>query len=205
MNTLALLQRADFEAALEALDVELALSVALIDLDHFGAINSQLGHDAGDRVLRFVERVLTGSLPQGSLVGRFGGDEYAVALPDTPTETALILLNEVLGHFRESAPGLDIPRHLWPNLSIGLAQRPSHASSVPDLLRAADEALLRAKREGRGRIAIYVESRMVLKSNYYPRSSLERLAKLSAALGRTEASLLREALDGVVEKYRDAL
>jgi len=46
---------------------------------------------------------------------------------------------------------------------------------------------------------------MVLKSNYYPKSQLERLAKLSAALGRTEASLLREALDDLIEKYRGEL
>ena len=68
-----------------------------------------------------------------------------------------------------------------------------------------DEALLRAKREGRSRACIYVEGKMVLKSNYYPRSQLERLAKLSGALGRTEASLLREALDDLVEKYRGEL
>ena len=74
-----------------------------------------------------------------------------------------------------------------------------------ELYRAADEALLRAKREGRSRACIYVESKMVLKSNYYPKSQLERLAKLSAALGRTEASLLREALDDLIEKYRGEL
>nr|WP_110885701.1 GGDEF domain-containing protein [Deinococcus yavapaiensis] len=205
MKTLELLNRANFETAVNTVDATLPLTLGLVDLDHFKTLNDELGQEAGDDMLRFVERVLTGSLPSGSLVARLGGDEYAVALPDTPTETALILLNEVLHHIREVGPGLDIPKHLLPSLSIGLAQRPAHASDFPGLLRAADEALLRAKREGRGRIAIYVESKMVLKSNYYPKASLERLVKLSGNLGRTEASLLREALDDLVEKYRERL
>lgn len=88
---------------------------------------------------------------------------------------------------------------------MGLAARPAHASEYADLKRAADEAMVRAKREGRARACIYVESKMVLKSNYYPKSQLERLSKLSGALGRTEASLLREALDNLIERNRGEL
>ncbi|MER3461590.1 MAG: GGDEF domain-containing protein, partial [Armatimonadota bacterium] len=68
-----------------------------------------------------------------------------------------------------------------------------------------DEALLRAKREGRSRVAIYVEDKMVLKSNYYPKNQLARLATLSERLGRTEAALLREALADLLDKYREFL
>jgi diguanylate cyclase len=74
-----------------------------------------------------------------------------------------------------------------------------------DLWRAAGQALMRAKREGGNRVAIYVEETMVLKSNYYSRANLDRLSKLSAASGRTDASLLRESLDDLFEKYRDQL
>ena len=201
MNTLELLDRARLESALDGLP-DTPLSLALIDLDHFKGVNDALGHAEGDRVLRVLERLLTGSLPTGSLVARVGGDEYAVAFPDTPPETALILLDEVQRHFSANRAAK------WPEnlgLSIGIAGRPAHAQGTPELFRAADEAMLRAKREGRGRAAIYVESKMVLKSNYYPKAALERLSKLSAALGRTEASLLREALEDLVEKHREAL
>ncbi|GBF07890.1 diguanylate cyclase [Deinococcus aerius] len=196
-----ILARPAFEEAFEALNGA-PVTLAVLDLDHFKQLNDTLGHAEGDRVLRGVERLLSGSLPSGSIVGRIGGDEYAVLLPETAAETALILFDEVIKHFH-----IHRDPH-WPRtlgLSVGLAARPAHAHTFADLYRAADEALLRAKREGRSRACIYVEGKMVLKSNYYPKSQLERLTKLSGALGRTEASLLREALDSLIERYREAL
>ncbi|EYB66790.1 diguanylate cyclase [Deinococcus phoenicis] len=196
-----ILSRNPFEDAFDRLG-DAPLTLAVLDLDHFLTVNETLGRAEGDRVLRSVERLLAGSLPGGSIIGRIGGDEYAVILPETAAETALILFDEVIKHFQIHRD----PQ--WPRtlgLSVGLAARPAHAHTFAELYRAADEALLRAKREGRGRACIYVESKMVLKSNYYPKSQLERLAKLSGALGRTEASLLREALDELIERNRGAL
>lgn len=196
-----ILNRTAFEAAFDSLKGA-PLTLAVLDLDHFKQLNDTLGRAEGDRVLRGIERLLSGSLPTGSIIGRLGGDEYAVILPETAAETALILLDEVIRHFH-----IHRDPH-WPRtlgLSVGLAARPAHGHTFAELSRAADEALLRAKREGRNRACIYVESRMVLKSNYYPKSQLERLSKLSGTLGRTEASLLREALDELIERYREAL
>ncbi|WP_291426878.1 GGDEF domain-containing protein [Deinococcus sp.] len=197
----AILARQPFEEAFAALG-DASVTLAVLDLDHFKELNDALGHTEGDRVLKVVERLLSGSLPTGSVVGRIGGDEYAAILPETAAETALLLFDEIIKRFHIHRD----PQ--WPRstgLSVGLAARPAHASRYDALYRAADEALLRAKREGRGRACIYVESKMVLKSNYYPKSQLERLSKLSGALGRTEASLLREALDDLVEKNRGQL
>jgi diguanylate cyclase len=196
-----ILSRNPFEDAFDRLGAA-PLTLAVLDLDHFKTLNDTLGHTEGDRVLRGIERLLSGSLPSGSIIGRIGGDEYAAILPETAAETALILFDEVIRHFQ-----IHRDPH-WPRtlgLSVGIASRPAHASNYADLYRAADEALLRAKREGRSRACIFVESKMVLKSNYYPKSQLERLAKLSSALGRTEASLLREALDDLIERNRGAL
>ncbi|MFC4452238.1 GGDEF domain-containing protein [Deinococcus sonorensis] len=196
-----ILSRAEFEKTMQGLQ-GVPLTLALVDVDHFKPLNDLLGRAEGDRVLRIVERLLSGSLPAGSHVARFGGDEYAAILPESAPETALILFDEIIRHFQINRDP-EWPRTL--SLSVGLAGRPAHADASLDLQRAADEALLRAKREGRGRACIYVESKMTLKSNYYPKSQLERLGKLAAALERTEASLLREALDELVEKYRSRL
>ena len=101
------------------------LKVAVLDLDHFKELNDRLGHAEGDRALRDVERLLSGSLPSGSVVGRIGGDEYAALLPETAAETALILFDEVIKHFHIHRDP-QWPRSL--GLSVGLAARPAHAA-----------------------------------------------------------------------------
>ena len=190
--------RLAFEEKLAALS-DNAVSIALIDLDHFMEVNDTYGHAVGDEVLAQLEEILIANAPAEVLLGRIGGDEYAVALPLTSSENTLILLEEVRQHFssRPQSEKLKTPV----GMSVGIASKPPHAESVQDLLRAAAEALLRAKKEGAGRVAIYVDSKMTLKSNYYPKAALERLSKLSNALNRTEASLLREALDDLFNKY----
>ncbi len=202
MNYLPVLNRHDFEQAVNQLETS-TVAIALIDLDHFKEINDTLGHPAGDTALRSLERTLSGSLPDNAIVGRIGGDEYAAAIPDTSAESALILLEEIRSHFSSNNASPEVPRKL--QLSVGIAAKPPHAKTIADLMRCADEAMYRAKREGRGRVAIYVEDKMTLKSNFYPKAQLERLGKLSSATGRTEASLLREALEELLVKYKDEL
>lgn len=203
MSTTELLGHKEFEAAVNKIDPGVPVSLALIDVDNFARINDEYGRPAGDAVLRALEEVLTGSLPEDALLGRLGGDEYAVALPDIPAESALIVLEEIRQHVADRDPVPEVKHRTY--LSIGIANRPTHASSVPELFRAAKEGLFRAKSEGRNRTAIYVESKMVLKSNYYSRAGLDRLTKLSSARNRTEASLLREALDDLLIKHSEAL
>ncbi len=203
MSHPSLLDRAGLELALSELGDKTPLALALTDIDRFLELNEDLGREAGDAVLRSYERTLTGSLPAGAIVARLSGDGYAAALPDTSAEGALILLEEIRTHFGSREPAPDVPRRV--QVSVGIAARPQHARSAPDLMHAAEEALFRAKREGRGRVAIYVEDKMTLKTNYYSKAALEQLAKLSAATGRTEASLLREALDELLVKYKDEL
>lgn len=174
-----------------------AMAVAMTDLDAFAALNEEHGRAAGDRVLGVWVETLTGSLPDGAVIGRLGGDEFGIALPHASAENALILLEEIRAHLAEHpVDGLAI------SATFGVAARPPHATETTELFRCADEALARGKSEGGNRVAIYVEEKMVLKSNYYSRASLARLSKLAGRLNRTEASLLREALDDLIRKLR---
>lgn len=197
------LEPGEFLASVETAVRGGAVALAVSDIDNFASINSAHGHEVGDQALASWERTLTGSLPKEAIVGRIGGDEYVAALPDYSAESALILFEEIRAHFAAHPIVAGKPWRL--DASIGIAARPPHASETVDLLRAADEALARAKREGRSRVAIFVEEKMTLKSNYYTRATLDRLAKLSDHTGRTEASLLREGLDDLLFKYRDHL
>src|SRR6476661_2204721 len=142
-----------------------AVAVALTDLDDFGRLNDEQGREAGDRVLEVWIETLTRSLPKDAIVGRLGGDEFGVALPNASAENALILLEEVRAHLASH------PVDGWTiSATFGVASRPPHATETAELFRCANEALARGKREGGGRVAIYVEEKMVLKSNYYLRA-----------------------------------
>ena len=174
-----------------------AVAVALTDLDRFAELNDLHGRAAGDRVLQVWIETLTHSLPKDAIVGRLGGDEFGIALPNASAENALILLDEVRSHLAEH------PVDGWTiSATFGVAARPPHATETDELFRCANEALARGKRDGGGRVAIYVEEKMVLKSNYYSRGTLDRLSKLAGRMNRTEASLLREALDDLIQKLR---
>jgi len=176
-------------------------AMALSDLDDFHEINVEHGLAVGDAVLQAWERTLDANVPADAVVSRLGGDEYAVLLPGQSAENALVLLDEIRSHF--ASRSIEGAGHV--TASVGVAAIPPHATDAEELWRAAGKALMRAKREGRDRIAIYVEEKMVLKSNYYARADLDRLAKLSEATSRTEASLLREGLDDLLAKYGDRL
>lgn len=187
----------DLVARVDAAVMGGAVAVATTDLDGFAAINDERGREFGDRVLETWIETLTASLPPDAIIGRLGGDEFAIALPHASAENALIQLEEIRSHLAgHPLDGTTI------NATFGVAARPPHANETHQLFQRAAEALARGKREGGARVAIYVEEKMVLKSNYYSRASLDRLSKLAGEHNRTEASLLREALDDLFDKHR---
>jgi diguanylate cyclase len=191
---------ADLEDQLHQGNAPLALAVT--DLDDLTAINETYGRGAGDAVLAAWDRVLRANVSRGGSVARLGGDEFAVVLPGISAENAVVLLEELRRHLAGMAvEGVADPV----SASVGIGANPPHGTTAEELYRAAGEALMRAKRDGRDRVAMYVEEKMVLKSNYYSKANLERLSKLSSVTDRTEASLLREALDDLLDKHKDAL
>ena len=185
-----------FRRTVEELEPDLPLAVAVIDIDGFGPLNESEGPEAGDRVLGAIEAAIVAGAPEGAIVGHVKGDEWVIALGDALPEDLLIAVDGIRRTIAESGP---LP------ITAGVAGRPQHGSEVDELLAAADTGLVRAKQSGRNRVAIAVEERMVLKSNYYTRPALHRLAKLASRTGHTEAHHLREALDDHLAKYTDLL
>ena len=135
----AFIQQADTAAG------ERPVAVAVSDLDGLVALYESFGAEAATRALAAWERTLTGSLPDGAVVARISGDEWAIALPGATAESALIVLEEIRSHFSSHrVDGIDVDL----DVSIGIAGRPPHAPTIEDAARAAVEALMRAKREG---------------------------------------------------------
>ena len=121
------------------------LAIALIDIDHFKAINDHAGHAAGDAALRDLVSAISGRLRPHDLLGRFGGDEFLLILPHTSSSEAFTVSSRIEQSVRElSIPGEAIPL----TISIGLTQAASGEIAGP-LLARADKALYNAKNAGR--------------------------------------------------------
>lgn len=202
MNVSRVVSRDISIAAIDAFPRDLPVSVTMTDLDGFGDFNEEAGRPSGDELLATFERTLRTNLPAEAVMHRIGGDEWVIAFPGLSLENALVLIDEVRVHI--DTAGLGSAGNPV-TLSAGLAARPPHGTNGDELLRAADEALSRSKRSGRNRVGIYVEDKMVMKSNYYSRATLDRLAALSRATNRTEASLLREAADTLLATYAEEM
>jgi len=122
-----------------------ALSLLMLDVDHFKKVNDEHGHLVGDNVLRHLVTV-TGALcrPQ-DLLARYGGEEFALLLPRTDATAAWTIAERVRTQLIASDPPVPI------TISVGLATLPADGTTVPALVHAADSALYRAKRAGRNR------------------------------------------------------
>ena len=120
------------------------LSLILLDLDGFKAINDRWGHDAGDDVLKQVVQLLASQSRRDSVVARYGGDEFIALLPST-TKAAALVYAERMRAIIERYPFQYGPL----TASFGVAGFPDDPGSVADLIKSADHALYEAKRQGR--------------------------------------------------------
>jgi diguanylate cyclase (GGDEF)-like protein len=141
-------------AALQAAGrTEQPLSLAILDLDHFKAINDTHGHALGDRALCEMANLLTRAMRRTDMVARYGGEEFVVLMPGTPTEAALMrieaLRQEIVDRPIELGPG-DTLRLSFSAGVAGTSENPEPITAK-GLLTRADRRLLAAKRAGRGR------------------------------------------------------
>ncbi|HEV2923106.1 MAG TPA: diguanylate cyclase [Solirubrobacteraceae bacterium] len=124
------------------------MAALALDLDHFKQINDTYGHASGDEVLAAVGSTLTMSVRESDFVGRAGGEEFLMLLPDTGLEAARLVAEKV----RLAIAELSIPSvQRAITTSIGIAVMPDHAGDATTLLRYADRALYTAKKNGRNR------------------------------------------------------
>ncbi|MBA3661737.1 MAG: diguanylate cyclase [Gammaproteobacteria bacterium] len=128
------------------------LSVVLFDIDHFKAVNDTYGHQAGDKVLKDLSMFLQKYLRKSDLIGRYGGEEFLVILPQTAVDEAVKIVEALRVKFAETPHTLD-DVNIFVTLSGGISNYPTF-KTVGSLVKVADNALYEAKQTGRNRIVV---------------------------------------------------
>ena len=129
------------------------VSLVVIDLDHFKAINDTYGHAMGDDVLRLFTATANGALRTGDTLARYGGDEFVVLLPHTAGGEACAIAEQIRVAFTNATGSLGALA-VQPTLSIGIAVGSLADDTLDTILQHAAEALYRSKREGRNRVRV---------------------------------------------------
>jgi two-component system cell cycle response regulator len=128
-------------------------SLLILDIDHFKAVNDTFGHDAGDDVLREFALRLKRCVRNVDLACRYGGEEFVVVMPDTDIAIAQVVAERIRRTIAaEPFPIHKGTRQIDVTISIGLAARLDQADTAETILKRADQALYRAKRDGRNRV-----------------------------------------------------
>jgi diguanylate cyclase (GGDEF)-like protein len=125
------------------------MSIIMVDIDNFKRLNDEFGHLLGDEVLRSVSTILKQQLRKVDMVCRYGGEEFAIVVPETSGENALRVAEKLRRHV-ESHHFPGVPRPV--TISAGVADYPTHGITRDEVVAAADSALYQAKQAGRNRV-----------------------------------------------------
>jgi diguanylate cyclase (GGDEF)-like protein len=130
------------------------LAVMMIDVDHFKSINDRYGHPAGDEVLKRLTAVAQKTIRSDDYFARYGGEEFCILLPSTLEHEAWILADRLRQSYAEMTMefGSEVVRS---TISIGISDSTHAGIEVTSLIAAADQAMYRAKQEGRNRVVMY--------------------------------------------------
>jgi len=144
-----------YEDAESALTTLSPFSLIMLDIDHFKLYNDTYGHVVGDQVLILTVQAIQSHIKKTDTVGRWGGEEFGVILPNTTLEQAKMVTDRIRHTLSElplfNVEGKTIPK---PTISQGIATLPDHTSDVDELVIIADRALYLAKNKGRDQVAI---------------------------------------------------
>ena len=130
------------------------LSMLMVDIDHFKSVNDRYGHAVGDEAIKFVALACKQDLRGSDMVGRLGGEEFALLLPETDRARASIVAERI----RERVAAQFLSAHkiqFKTTISVGVAEATASMSGVDALLRSADLALYQAKADGRNRVVLW--------------------------------------------------
>jgi diguanylate cyclase (GGDEF)-like protein len=147
----------------KTLDLEIArtnrygnsFSLMLFDIDNFKLLNDTLGHQAGDKVLQELAKILQAISRETDTVVRYGGEEFIIILPNTPEEETIFLADRIRSTVQEFNFRINNTEKVKITLSGGIASYPKNAGDVKSLLNAADNALYAAKAAGKNVILCY--------------------------------------------------
>lgn len=136
----------------------ISITLLMLDLDHFKQYNDKYGHLVGDRLLKDIAQIIKSAVREIDLVGRYGGEEFAILLPDTGISGAKLVAEriraQIQGHeFKAYDESLNI------TASLGICTYPDNANFFDELINYADVALYRAKKEGRNRSYLFDSSK----------------------------------------------
>ena len=166
----------------------LKVSLAMLDVDNFKHLNDTLGHLQGDHVLMESAALMTQSLREIDIAARYGGEEFALVLPDTPRMGAFVVADRIRRrideHFRRRRGGPHV------TVSGGVATFPDDAGDVEQLIKRADEALYRSKRDGKNRVTLVGGER-----RRHPRVPVTHRVTLNAD-GRVASGRARDLSEG---------
>ncbi len=191
------------EAIAKAKENTQPVTIGLLDLDLFLKINDQFGHEAGDAVLVAIANIIQDETGDEAQAYRYGGDEFALLFTGTERELAFLTLERIRAAveqretFGEGKQAVNVNQ----TVSGGLASYPTDGNVEDELVRKAYQALYRAKRTGSNKVLLSIDERMVPKTTHFTETQLKRLAEIANDTEKSEAQLLREALDGLIFKY----
>ncbi|WP_295808442.1 diguanylate cyclase [uncultured Nitratireductor sp.] len=135
-----------------------SLAVLMLDIDHFKSINDRFGHAAGDQVISIAAARISACLRGNDIIGRVGGEEFAILLPACSREQALEVAERMRNAFSQSAIALESRGSLTVTVSVGLAWSNNGIADLNALMEEADEALYRAKNLGRNRAEMHLRA-----------------------------------------------
>ena len=149
-----------YQEAEVSLSAQSPLSMIMLDIDHFKLYNDTYGHIIGDQVLRLTVQAIKSHIKKTDTVGRWGGEEFGIVLPNATTTQANMVANRIRKTLSElplfNVEGNTIPK---PTISQGIATIPEHTNDVDELIVIADRALYRAKAKGRDQVAVGIPSK----------------------------------------------